>query len=196
MSEAGSVVHSAEVSATTDVCRTWGLLQSLEFALSFHDVLVVPLDLDRLFEPPFEIFGSDLIVGGVSCFGGLKTPFGLQTRLVEGLAAPEQEADAIFELVVADNRIALQEPHGVPVPDLVLGVRQMLIDGLGEGVADPLVASRLRRVVSEDLLVNWHGVDSRTAVTSKDRFIQCLGDRRLTEQLRFVLRSSRRDYSY
>jgi hypothetical protein len=66
-------------------CASAGLLQSLEFALALHDVLVIPLDLDR----PFELPGCDLIVRSLAGFGGLETAFGLKTRLVEGLAAPE-----------------------------------------------------------------------------------------------------------
>src|SRR5262245_13908497 len=97
------------------VLDTSGLFQSLEFALALHDVLVVPLDFDRLLEPSLEILGHDLIVRRVPDFGGLETTFGLKTRLVEGLAAPEKEADAVVELAVADNRISVQEPHWVPV---------------------------------------------------------------------------------
>ncbi len=61
--------------------RIGGLLQSLEFALALHDVLVIPLDLDRLLEPPLEIPGRDLIVRSIPGFGGLETAFGLKTRL-------------------------------------------------------------------------------------------------------------------
>ena len=136
-----------DVKKVRDTCcrslRIAGLLQSLEFALALHDVLVIPLDLDRLLEPPLEIPGRDLIVRSIPGFGGLETAFGLKTRLVEGLAAPEQEADAVFELVVADDRVAVQEPHRVPVPDLALRIGQVLIDGPGEGVSDAPVAGRL-----------------------------------------------------
>jgi hypothetical protein len=55
-----------------------------------------------------EIPGRDLIGGGVAGFGGLETAFGHKTRLVEGLAAPEQEADAVIELALTDNRISVQ----------------------------------------------------------------------------------------
>ena len=82
-----------------------------------------PLNLNRLLQPPLEIPGHDLVVRGVPGLGGLETTSGLETRLVEGLAAPEQEADAIFELAVADNRILVHKPHRVPVPDLALSVR-------------------------------------------------------------------------
>ena len=83
-----------------------------------------------------------------------------QARLVEGLAAPEQQADAVLQLAVPDDRVAFQEPHRMGVPDLVLRAcfRKMSIDGLGEGRADALVADRLRRVVREDVLVDRHGV--------------------------------------
>jgi len=53
-------------------------------------------------------------------------PFGLKTvgGLVERSAAPKQQANAppgrrTLELVVADNRIAIQKPHRMGVPDLV-----------------------------------------------------------------------------
>src|ERR1051326_3006087 len=77
------------------------LLQSLQLALTLHDVLVVPLDLDRLFEPPLEIPGGDLIVRRVPGFSGLEIPFGRKTRLVERLAAPKHQSDAVLELAVA-----------------------------------------------------------------------------------------------
>src|SRR4051794_41164028 len=86
--------------------------------LALDDVLVVPLDFDRLLEPSLEILGHDLIVRRVPDFGGLETTFGFKARLVEGLAAAEKEADTVLELAVADNRISVQEPHRVPVPDL------------------------------------------------------------------------------
>jgi hypothetical protein len=149
--------------------RPGGLLQSLEFALALHDVLIVPLDVDRLLEPPLEILGRDLIVRGVPGFCSLETAFRIKTRLVEGLAAPEQEADAVFELAVANNRVSVQEPHGVPVPDLVGGVRQVSIDGLSEGVADALVASRLRRVVGLNVLVDRHVITHALGSLSQRR---------------------------
>src|SRR5262249_39911318 len=136
------------------------LLQSLQLPLALHDVLVVPLDLDRLFEPPLEIFGGDLTVSGVPGFSGLETPFGRKTRLVERLAAPEHQSDAVLELAVADNRISVQEPHRVTVPDFALCVRQVSIDGPGEGVANALVAGRLGRVVSLNVLLDRHSSSS------------------------------------
>src|SRR5262245_31724667 len=99
-------------------CASWlsgqlrftALLQPLQPALALHDVLVVPLDVDRLLEPALEIHRRDLIRRGVAGAGGLEAALGSQTGLVERATAPEHQADAVFQSVVTDDRIAIQEP--------------------------------------------------------------------------------------
>jgi hypothetical protein len=44
------------------------------------------------------------------------------------------------------------------VPDFALGVFQMLIDGLGESLANAFVASRLGGVVGLNVFVDRHGI--------------------------------------
>src|SRR5262245_61540371 len=86
--------------------RRVGLLQPLQTAFALYDVLVVPLNCDRLFEPAVQVLRSDLIFRGVARFGGLESTLGCKVRLVERLAAPEKQTNAILEFVIADDRIA------------------------------------------------------------------------------------------
>src|SRR5262245_47141265 len=66
--------------------RHSNLLQSLQFPLPFHEVLVIPLNLARLREPPLEVLGDNLIVRRVPGFCRLESALGFKARLVEGLA--------------------------------------------------------------------------------------------------------------
>src|SRR5437762_12481443 len=118
-------------------------LQPREPAFALHNILVVPLDLDGFLEPPFEVIGGDLIIRGVPGFGGLENALGSEARFVKRLAAPEQEAHAILEFAIPDDRVVIEEPYRLTVPHPALRAGQMLIDCARECIADPLVAARL-----------------------------------------------------
>ena len=62
----------------------------------------------------------------------------------------------MLEFAVTDDRVSIQEPDGVAVPDFALGLWQVAVDLLAEKVADCLVLGGLRLVVRSDVRV--HGV--------------------------------------
>src|SRR5690606_530330 len=70
------------------------------------------------------------------------------------LAAPEQQAHAVLQLAVADDRVAVEEPDRVTVPDLVLRLRQRLVDLLRQAAADGPIDRRLSLVVPLGLRVH------------------------------------------
>src|SRR5689334_21276116 len=123
------------------------LLQSLELSLATNQILVIPLDVARLGQPSPECLSVHLIGDSVSRLGSLERAFLLQSFLFEGLTTPEEQAHAVFQLAVADNRVAVEKPHGMRVPYFVLRIRQGAIDLFGEKPANRLIARRLRLIV-------------------------------------------------
>lgn len=132
------------------------LFQALKLALAFDDVLVVPLDRGGFLEPALEVGRADVARVGEACLGGFEGAFGREAGFVEGLAAPEEQADAVLELVVADDGVAIDEPDRVAVPDIGLdrgaGCTQIGDDDRGEGVTDRAVAGREGGVIGESTL--------------------------------------------
>jgi hypothetical protein len=98
------------------------LLQSLE-ATPSDQVLVVPLDISRFSQPTPKFLGANLIDSSVSSLSGFETPFLFQSLLLKGLTTPEEQAYAILELAVPDNRVPIEEPDRMGVPYLVLPLR-------------------------------------------------------------------------
>src|SRR5690606_14743692 len=78
----------------------------------------------------------------------------VQPGLPEIRPTPEHQPDARLLAAVADDRIALQEPHRMPVPDLVFGFRQVAVDLAREQLADLPAAGLLPRVVALGVLVH------------------------------------------
>lgn len=63
----------------------------------------------------------------------------MEVFFVEGLAAPEEKADAILQLAVANDWVAVEEPDGMSMPDFVFGFGEAFVDLLREQIADGLV---------------------------------------------------------
>jgi hypothetical protein len=61
---------------------------------------------------------------------------GGQADFVKRLPTPEQQLRMVFELAIADDRISIDEPDGVPVPDFAAGLRQMLFNCIQQELAD------------------------------------------------------------
>src|SRR5690606_41486382 len=93
----------------------------LEHAAPLDDVLVVPLDGAPLAAPALPIALLDLRCIGDAKLRGLELALRLQARLVEGLAAPEEQLHVGLAHPVADDGVPIDEPHGRLVPDLTLG---------------------------------------------------------------------------
>src|SRR5690606_41591202 len=118
----------------------------LEHAAPLDDVLVVPLDGPRLAEPALQIALLDLRCIGDANLRGLELALRLQARLVEGLAAPEEQLHIglphSLPHPVTDDGVPVDEPHGRSVPNLALGPYEHRVDRLGEGAADLARARR------------------------------------------------------
>lgn len=130
------------------------LLQPFQLPLAADDVLIVPLDVPSLGQPAGEVLGIDLFGGGVAGFGGFEAPLILQLFLVEGLATPKKEADGVLQFAIADDGVPLQKPDGMRVPDLILRLRQILIDLLGQQIRDLAIGGSEGLVVFGGVGVN------------------------------------------
>jgi hypothetical protein len=80
--------------------------QSLAHTLALHDVLIVPLEGPGLAEPAANRLDLDILDTRESRLGGLLLAHGRDRRLLERLAAPEQQPDAARESAVADQEVA------------------------------------------------------------------------------------------
>ena len=102
--------------------------EPLQLTLSTDYVLVVPLDVPSLCQPAPQVLCVYLVNSSVASFGRFEAAFFRQPFILKGLTAPEEEADTALELAVPDNRVSIQEPHGVGVPYLVFCLRQTSVD--------------------------------------------------------------------
>lgn len=130
------------------------LLQSLEFSPTLDDILVVPLDGFCFRQPTLEVFDLHVVNAGVSRLGGFKAALGLQAGLIETLTAPEHQPHTVFHLAVTDNRIAIQEPYRMTMPDLAFRAGQIVVDLFGQQRTYLSVSFVLRIVISKYVRVS------------------------------------------
>lgn len=81
--------------------------EPLQFPLPFHNILVIPLNVAGFGEPSLQILRVNLGTRRVANASSLKTPLRFQCWLIERLPTPEEEAHAVFHLVVPHNWIAI-----------------------------------------------------------------------------------------
>ena len=136
--------------------KSFSSLQTLQYTPPLHDVFVVPLNVPRFFEPAIQVSRVDLIRCGVTRFGCLELALVLQTRLLKGLSAPKKESNASFQLAVAYDRVAIEKPDGVGVPDFAFRFAQYQINLSGKCFANGFVVGVLLLVVGLNVLM--HGV--------------------------------------
>lgn len=125
--------------------------QPLQPPLPLDQVAVIPLDVAGFCQPAAQVRVVDLVSRRVPSLGGFEAALDLQLEFIEALPAPEQETDASFEFAVPDNRVAIQKPYGMGVPDLPLSLGQLSVDDGGQQVADGLVVGELAVVVCCDV---------------------------------------------
>jgi hypothetical protein len=128
-----------------------GLFQPFQLPLATDDVLVVPLNISSLYQPSLQILYVDLVSGSVASFGGFERAFLLQPVFLKGPTAPEEEADTILQFAVPNNRISIQKPNRMGVPDLVFCLGQNLVDLPSQKIADLLIIRIQASVVFSDV---------------------------------------------
>src|SRR5262249_14272394 len=89
------------------------LLQPLQPTLATDYVLVVPLDVSGFCQPALETLQVYLIGGSVTGFGGFEAAFLRQPLFLKRLTTPKEKTDALLQLAVPDNGVAIQKPHRV-----------------------------------------------------------------------------------
>jgi hypothetical protein len=94
-----------------------------------------------------QVIQVDLVDGSIPLLRRLESALLFQSRLIKRSAAPEQEPDAALQLAVTRDWVAIEEPYGVAVPDLVLGLWQNAVDVGGGGIAGLLLFRCLLGVV-------------------------------------------------
>src|SRR5690606_9185968 len=113
------------------------LFEPFQTSFSFHDVFIVPLYLPRYFQPTHKVIDIDLPYLGIENGGILEFfPFCGQFIFSEACPAPKYQAQAFFLFAVAHNRVSVQKPNGVSMPDFVLRFRQFAINGGGKNITD------------------------------------------------------------
>lgn len=126
-----------------------------QLALSFDDVLIVPLDRLRFLQPsPHNSlldFGQVAVEDG-RIFELLADYF--EPRLAKVRAAPEHQSDAQLLLTVSNDWIAIQEPDRMRVPNLAFRFGQASVDFVGKYIANVLVARFHRLIVFRDRWVH------------------------------------------
>ena len=94
-------------------------LEALKSPFSLDNVLVVPLNLGGFLKPAVQVFGLNLVRVRVKNGGILKlSAEHIQSRFFKVCAAPKHQANAAFLLAEADDRIAVQKPNGMTMPNL------------------------------------------------------------------------------
>ncbi len=128
--------------------------QSFQYALSFHDVFIIPLDGPRFSEPAFQRLLIYLCYISITRLGGFKTTFRQQTGFFKGLSAPEQEPDVVFKFAVTHHGIAVQEPDRVTVPYFTFRFRELLVYCRCQGCTNLFIFRKLGGVICGDILVH------------------------------------------
>src|SRR5215211_3504585 len=119
------------------VFRTMRLFEPLKPAFSFHYVLIVPLDILRLSKPLFRLLGIDLgnvleeHRGVFELFSEDRQPFFFKV-----CPAPKHQPDSLLLSAVTDDRISVEEPDRMCVPDLVFGFRECSVYRPSQQITD------------------------------------------------------------
>src|SRR5690606_29133332 len=125
--------------------------QALQHASALHDILVVPLNQAGLLEPALERSHVDLLYPRKAHLCGFELAFRFEVRLLERLPAPKHQIDAALAFGVTHDRIPVEKPNRVRMPDFALRLREALADFSGKQVADLLLVRRLGVVVSANV---------------------------------------------
>ena len=142
-------------------CFAWlyGLLQSFELSLPLHDVRIVPLDIPRESEPTSEFIGVDLRESIIKsrCILEFATS-DIESIFCEVSTTPEYESHPTLFSTISDDRIAVEEPDRMSVPDFACCIREYSLYLRSESFADSSVSLGQSGFVAEDVRRSRHSV--------------------------------------
>lgn len=94
------------------------LFESFKLSFSFHDIAVVPLDITGFLEPSSEICDYDFVHVVIELWCIFEfTSSDIETVFIETCSTPEHESYSFFLFAVSDDRIVLEEPDWMLMPD-------------------------------------------------------------------------------